>query len=104
MYNVDTNEVEELKFHRMGFIDQYNNTMGDVDSADQLKGSNRFDICVRNRKWWWSIVVLDLITRCGIYLDQDFLSHNLVEHYLGSLSSPFSMETSFAFDSPRSLL
>ena len=60
VYNVDTNEVEELKFLRMGFIDQYNNTMGDVDLADQLRGSYRFDMWVRNRKWWWSIFFGDL--------------------------------------------
>ena len=50
MYNVDTEEVVEMKFLRMGFIDQYNNTMGDVDLADHLRGSYRFDMWVRNRK------------------------------------------------------
>jgi len=44
-----------MKFLRMGFIDNYNKTMGDVDIADQLRGSYRFDMWVRNRKWWWSI-------------------------------------------------
>ena len=39
----------------MGHIDTYNNTMGHVDLADQLQGTYRPDVWVRNRKWWWSI-------------------------------------------------
>ena len=42
VFNVDTNQVECVKFLRMGHIDVYNGTMGDVD-------------WVRNRKWWWSM-------------------------------------------------
>ena len=56
MYNVDTHSVENLRFLRMNFIDSYNNTMGNVDLADQLRGSYRPDIWLRNRKWWWSIM------------------------------------------------
>ena len=55
VYNVDTDTMEEMKFLPMGFIDNYNKTMGDVDIADQLRGSYRFDMWVQNRKWWWSI-------------------------------------------------
>ena len=54
VYNVDTEEVEILEFLRMGHIDNYNNTMGHVDVADQLRGSYRLDAKVRNIKWWWS--------------------------------------------------
>ncbi|GFH49623.1 hypothetical protein CTEN210_06099 [Chaetoceros tenuissimus] len=54
VYNVDTEEVEVLQFLRMGHIDKYNNTMGHVDVADQLRGSYRLDAKVRNLKWWWS--------------------------------------------------
>ena len=49
VYNVDTDTMEEMNFLRMGFIDNYNKTMGDVDIADQKQ------MWVRNRKWWWSI-------------------------------------------------
>ena len=39
IYNIDMDEVEHIKFLRMGFIDMYNSTMGDVDLSDQLRGS-----------------------------------------------------------------
>ena len=74
VYNVDDNKVEKLKFLRMGFIDQYNNTMGDVDLADQLRGSYRFDMWVRNRKWWWGFGVLvtnAYICYCKVYDEQN---------------------------------
>jgi len=55
VYNVDTDEIEYVKYLRMGFIDTYNKTMGDVDLSDQLRGSYRLDRWARNRKWWWSM-------------------------------------------------
>ena len=55
VYNVDTGKVESLRFLRMNTIDNYNKTMGNVDIADQLRGSYRVDHWIRNRKWWWSL-------------------------------------------------
>jgi hypothetical protein len=55
VYNVDTGGMEKLKFLRMNQIDNYNNTMGNVDIADQLRGTYDFKHWLRNRKWWWSI-------------------------------------------------
>jgi len=40
----------------MNFIHKYNSEMGDVDLADQLRGSYRVDHWIRNRKWWWSLL------------------------------------------------
>ena len=40
----------------MNKIHEYNNTMGVVDLADQLRGNYRIDKGLRNRKWWWSIL------------------------------------------------
>ena len=54
VYNVDSGQVEILKFLRLNYINDYNNTMGHTDIADQLRGSYRLDTWVRNRKWWWS--------------------------------------------------
>ena len=55
VYNVDTHCTEVLRFLRLNQIDTYNNTMGHVDLAAQLRGTYRPDIWLRNRKWWWSI-------------------------------------------------
>ena len=51
-FNVETGMVEKLRFLRMNTIHEYNNTMGGVDLADQLRGTYRIDKGVRNRKWW----------------------------------------------------
>merc|ERR1711865_615504 len=56
VYNVDNEQWEDVKFLRMNFINNYNHTMGQVDITDQLRGSYRIDIWVRNRKWWWTMV------------------------------------------------
>ena len=52
VYNVDSGKNEKLKFLRLDSIHKYNNTMGGVDLADQLRGTYRPDHWVRNRKWW----------------------------------------------------
>ena len=38
-FNVETCMVETLRFLRMNTIHEYNNTMGGVDLADQLRGT-----------------------------------------------------------------
>ena len=55
VYNVDTGAVEKMAFLRLNQIDSYNNTMGGVDIADQLRGTYRPDHWLRNRKWWWAM-------------------------------------------------
>ena len=42
VYNVDTGEVEYLKFLIINQIDKYNNGMVNVDVADKLRGVYRF--------------------------------------------------------------
>ena len=50
VYNIETGQVESLYFLRMNNNISYNQKMGNVDVADQLRGNYRLDIGVRNRK------------------------------------------------------
>ena len=61
VYNVDTGEVEYLKFLIINQIDKYNNGMVNVDVADKLRGVYRFEHWVRNRKWWWSMMFWSMV-------------------------------------------
>ena len=49
-YNVDSGEVEQLKFLRLGHINKYNKEMDSVELTDQLRGLYRLDKSIRNRK------------------------------------------------------
>ena len=55
VYNIKTVYVESLKCLRMNHNISYNQKLGNVDVADQLRGNYRLDIVVHNRKWWWSM-------------------------------------------------
>ena len=73
----------------MGFINNYNTAMGDVDQADQLRGSYRLDISVRNRKWWWSLMFWGfgvMLVNCYVMYLAVQLSHgtkksDLISHH-----------------------
>ena len=56
VYNPESRKTFKLPFYRLNIIDFYNNNMGNVDLADQLRNHYRYDsVWHRNRKWWWSI-------------------------------------------------
>ena len=88
VYNVDSGEVEELKFLRLNNIDKYNKEMGNVDLADQLRGTYRLDKSTRNRKWWWSIMFWSvgvMLTNAYImYLKVNMLEYGVQRKYLMS--------------------
>ncbi len=44
-----------MAFLQPEVTDLYNNGMNNVDIADQLQGTYRFDHWIKKRKWWWSI-------------------------------------------------
>ena len=75
-------------FHRLNVIDFYNNNMGNVDLADQLRNYYRYDTqWHRNRKWWWSVfwwAFQLLMTNAYIAYSKYHkvhLSTNVVSHY-----------------------
>jgi len=55
VYSQQLDRKVQIKFYRLNLIDFYNNNMGSVDVADQLRTNYRIDHWLRNRKWWWSI-------------------------------------------------
>ena len=44
-----------VPFFRLNIVDEYNNGMGDVDQADQLRLQYRSQYWLRNQKWWFAI-------------------------------------------------
>ena len=56
VYDPKTKTTFKMPFYRLNIIDFYNNNMGNVDLADQLRNVYRYDSSWhRNRKWWWAI-------------------------------------------------
>ena len=56
IWNLDTEQWEDVNFICMNFINKYNFTMGPFYISDQLQGNYWIDIWVQNRKWWWTLV------------------------------------------------
>ena len=63
VYDKVTKKVKTVDYLRLNVNDDYNNGMGDVDVADQLRNQYRVDMWLRNYKWWhalfwWGVQVL----------------------------------------------
>ena len=71
VYNLDSGEVEQLEFLRLGNINKYNKEIGSVDLADQLRGSYCLDKNTRNCKWWWSIMFWSI----GVMLTNSYIMY-----------------------------
>ena len=69
VYNINTGKKKSLQFLRLNQINTYNNSMGDVDQVDQVRGSYRFNTWIKNRKWWWSLYFWDVgVTLTNAYI------------------------------------
>jgi hypothetical protein len=55
VYDPEQAKMVGMKYLRLNMNDDYNNDMGHVDVADQLRGNYRMDRWIRQYKWWWSI-------------------------------------------------
>ena len=67
-------------FYQVNVIDCYNHFMGNVDITDQLRGSYRFDHCMRKRKLWWSMFFWSfqvLLTNPYILYKKYYIIHDL---------------------------
>ena len=56
-------------FFRLNIVDKYNNGMGNVDQADQLRLQYCIHYWIRNRKWWWEIffwIFENSLTNCYV--------------------------------------
>ena len=59
----------DAPFFRLNIVDEYNNGMGNVDQADQLRLQYRIHYWIRNRKWWWAIffwIFENALTNCYV--------------------------------------
>ena len=52
VYCNETQSMVSFLFLRLNINNAYNKGMGEVDVADQLRNSYRFDHWLRKRKWW----------------------------------------------------
>ncbi len=55
VWDMERMEMCTMNFLRLNINDEYNTGMNDVDIADQKRNQYRFDIWLRNFKWWWSM-------------------------------------------------
>ena len=55
LFDKNLMELVPAPFFRTNVIDDYNHIMGNVDIADQLRGSYRFDHWMGKPKWWWGM-------------------------------------------------
>jgi len=86
MFDVKTNKMETMQFLRLNINDSHNLDMGHVGISDQLREVHKFNVWLRNCKWWrsvfqWGIGVLlaNVHVTCKKVLEADAktpMSHN----------------------------
>lgn len=83
------NKKVPMPYYRLNLIDFYNQNMGHVDVADQLRNCYRYDSnWHRNRKWWWAvwwwgfqILLTNSYVAYSKYYDLVEMSEKKMSHY-----------------------
>ena len=78
LYDKAQNKKVPAPFYHLNIVNEYNYNMNNVDIADQLRGTYRWDKWMRKRKWWWSIyfwVCQMLLTNCYITYKKYMVMH-----------------------------
>ena len=86
IWRKETQRLVAMKFHHVNIVDEYNSHKKNVDVADQLQGSYRFDLFLRKTKCWlsmffWCFQII--LTNSYILYKKYLLLHNitLMSHY-----------------------
>ena len=56
VFHRNLKKMVKVPYYRLNVVDEYNMHMNSVDRADQLRGVYKWDLFMRKRKWWWSIL------------------------------------------------
>ena len=57
VWSKESNRMFEMPFLRLNIIHNYNIGMNAIDLSDQIINTYRWDIFMRKKKWWWSIMI-----------------------------------------------
>ena len=87
IFHKEMGKCVQVPFYRLNIVDQYNNGMGNVDQADQLRLQYRSTYWLRNRKWWWSMffwIFEGMLTNSYVLYRKYFEIHDIkqpLNHY-----------------------
>lgn len=86
IWRKDEQRMVNTTFLRLNIINEYNINMNNVDIADQLRGSYRFDKFICKTKWWWSMYfwcLQMLMTNAYVLYKKYMLLHDVkpLSHY-----------------------
>ncbi len=90
-FNPDRNKEENIKFLRLNINDDYNNYMGSVNLADQLRNTYCMDHWMQQRKWWRSAFLWGV----GVLLTNAYLCYRSFHKKEGTL--PGNVLSSYEF-------